>query len=39
MATANHFLLDVIAGIGVALVSLVLVRALARARPLIANLL
>jgi PAP2 superfamily len=39
MATANHFLLDVLAGIGVALVSIAAVRILERARPLIANLL
>jgi hypothetical protein len=39
MATANHFLLDVLAGIGVALVSLLAVRLLERTRPLIANLL
>ena len=39
MATANHFLLDVLAGIGVALVSLFAVRLLGRTRPLIANLL
>jgi len=39
MATANHFLLDVLAGIGVALVSLGAVRLLERGRPLIANLL
>jgi len=39
MATANHFLLDVLAGIGVALVSLGAVRLLERGKPLIANLL
>jgi membrane-associated phospholipid phosphatase len=39
MATANHFLLDVVAGIGVALVSLLVVFATPRARRLIANLL
>jgi hypothetical protein len=39
LATANHFLLDVVAGIGVALVSLWIVRQAPRLRPLIANLL
>ena len=39
MATANHFLLDVVAGIGLALVSLVAVQRAPRARALIANLL
>ena len=39
MATANHFLLDVVAGIGVALVSLLVVFATPRARRLIADLL
>jgi len=39
MATANHFLLDVIAGIGVAILSLVAVKQAPRARALIANLL
>ena len=39
MATANHFLLDVVAGIGLALVSLAAVKQAPRARTLIANLL
>jgi membrane-associated phospholipid phosphatase len=39
MATANHFLLDVIAGIGVALLSLLAVKYLPRLRRPIANLL
>ncbi|MDE3025714.1 MAG: phosphatase PAP2 family protein, partial [Acidobacteriota bacterium] len=39
LATANHFLLDVIAGIGVALVSLYAVSRAPRARALIASLL
>jgi PAP2 superfamily protein len=39
MATANHFLLDVLAGIAVALVSIWAVRVIPRMRPLIANLL
>jgi membrane-associated phospholipid phosphatase len=39
MATANHFLLDVVAGIGVAIVSLLLVSQAHRGRALIANLL
>jgi hypothetical protein len=39
MATANHFLLDVLAGIAVAVVSLLAVRLIERVRPLIANLL
>jgi PAP2 superfamily len=39
LATANHFLLDVLAGIGVAIISLVVVRQAPRFRPLIANLL
>ena len=39
LATANHFLLDVVAGIGVALVSLWAVRKGAQLRPFIANLL
>ena len=39
MATANHFLLDVVAGIGVAIVSLVAVSRARRLRPGIANLL
>jgi membrane-associated phospholipid phosphatase len=39
MATANHFLLDVLAGIGVALAALVAVRLAPRGRVLIANLL
>ena len=39
LATANHFLLDVIAGIGVAVVSIVATRQAPRLRPLIANLL
>jgi membrane-associated phospholipid phosphatase len=39
LATANHFLLDVVAGIGVALVSLWAVKRAPRARALIANLL
>ncbi|MGH2934415.1 MAG: phosphatase PAP2 family protein [Gaiellaceae bacterium] len=39
LATANHFLLDVVAGIAVALLSISAVRLVPRARPLIANLL
>lgn len=39
LATANHFLLDVIAGIGVAVISLVAVPKASKLRPLIANLL
>ena len=39
LATANHFLLDVVAGIGVALVSIWTVKKAPRARALIANLL
>ncbi|HET8895047.1 MAG TPA: phosphatase PAP2 family protein [Gaiellaceae bacterium] len=39
MATANHFLLDVVAGIGLALLSLAAVKQAPRARTLIANLL
>jgi membrane-associated phospholipid phosphatase len=39
IATANHFLLDVVAGIAVALASLLVVRLAPRLRPLIANLL
>jgi len=39
LATANHFVLDVMAGIAVAIVSLLAVPQLARLRPLIANLL
>jgi len=39
LATANHFVLDVMAGIAVAIVSLVAVPQLARLRSLIANLL
>jgi membrane-associated phospholipid phosphatase len=39
MATANHYLLDVLAGIGVAVASLLAVRFAPRVRPLIANLL
>lgn len=39
MATANHFLLDVVAGIGLALLSLTAVKQAPRARMLIANLL
>ena len=39
IATANHFLLDVLAGICVAVASLLAVRLAPRARPLIANLL
>ena len=39
MATANHFLLDVVAGIGVAILSLLAVKYLPRLRQPIANLL
>lgn len=39
MATANHFLLDVVAGIGLALFSIAAVKQAPRARTLIANLL
>jgi hypothetical protein len=39
MATANHFLLDVVAGIGLGLVSIAAVKQATRARALIANLL
>ena len=39
LATANHFLLDVLAGICVAILSIVVVRQTPRLRPLIANLL
>ena len=39
LATANHFLLDVLAGIGVAILAILAVRQASRVRPLIANLL
>jgi membrane-associated phospholipid phosphatase len=39
LATANHFLLDVVAGIGVAVLAILAVRQAPRVRPLIANLL
>ena len=39
VATANHFLLDVLAGICVAILAILTVRQLPRVRPIIANLL